>query len=1274
MSRIPLIPLALLAPLVLVADDITFRRFPDADSVTVDEIEKVKYNPDGTYEQTDECWTKILTEKGRREESSLSLGYSKRYGEAGIAYVGAIAADGTEREIDVSATTKEQTDNSSMSANIYDPLDRVITCTIPGLKIGETLHVKTWRKTTKPRCQDKWSDIAVMEWTHPIVKSTYEVTAPASRPLRKIAIRHPLGNIITNVTKLADGSLVHTFTATNSAQAFAEPDMPPMYTQVQNIRVSTSESWPEISKWYWDLCAPHLAKTNAAMVAMVGKLAGEEGAGNREQVMRRIFKFVSQEVRYMGLTMEDTSPGYAPHDVDITFDNRYGVCRDKAGLLVAMLRLAGFKAFPVLIHVGAKLDPEVPQPFFNHAIVAVEAGSGGLEGLGGLECSSNLCQTAKRQTFRTSQTYVLMDPTNENTKDLFPSYLCNSSYLVCRPEGENLATSAVPPPEENALAIDSSAALSRDGSMFYETELRFGGINDTMYRGALARRTPEERAKTFERILKMCAPGAELVKCEIVPKDLRDTSAPMSVKLAAKFPEMVIRGESRDELTVPTLSKTLGFANFLLEGNTSLEKRRFTLKVDTTASVREHLAIDLGQALGEVLELPPGEKTANGYDYARTFAVTNGTLVMDRSLTVSAVEFDPEAYRKLREEIVRVEASERKKPVFASDRLHDANVRRILDSSETTLFSDTSWVTTNIDVTEVLTYKGKKDSAELKFNCHPSWKQIDLVSATVSNRNGKVYSVTPREVNEMDCGWAASAPRYPAGKLKVVNLPSVEIGSVISVKTVVTVTNAPAPFYACMYLDSFSPVDRLVRRVDDFKHDSGKVKRLPDEPSQPDGRLWRDHKIFTRGNWETAAEKLKKAAEELKKVDLDCGGEDAPAPEGIANMGRGRLAPAPEGTANMGRGRLAPADEIKLIRDWMAKYVKLAGPSLYELPLDRQLTDPEVVVKERYATRLDYIRTLCALLRGAGYDADVVFAANNAKEADEIRRLNKFEKPNIRAYSLALCRVRVREGGFLWFGGETKEYFIGTENEYTPIGTTAYEGSDYFDPASGEFGIVANSAAEFATRDDERCEIDVRENGAVDITVRNLSYGAQVGAFRKKFSEILPEMRSRFYQTLLGDIAQAASATSELVTDTEGYPSSLGFSCFVPDYATVGKDAISITLPPFDEMLPNLTGTVRETPIAVPATDLKVETVVVRFPEGYTEIEHLPESFSQWMDNRVSSEVRDGILAVTIRRHVGLPNSLLLDALRADCLKACRRRSSSRANRTIIVRKPAKRQ
>ena len=1227
---------------------INSQRFPDADAVTVNEIERVKYNPDGTYEQTDECWTKILTEKGRRSESSMSLDYSKRYGTAAIVYVGVIGTDGTEREIDVSATMKEQTDNSSMSANIYDPLDRVITCTIPGLRIGETLHVKTMRRTTQPRCKDKWADLSVMEWSHPIVRSTYEVTAPASRPLKKIAIRNPLGNVVTNVTKLADGSLVYTFTATNSAQAFPEPDMPPLYTQVQNIRVSTAADWPEISKWYWDLCAPHLAKTNAAMIAKVRELTAPSTqtlTNSPAQTLKSIFKFVSQEVRYMGLTMEDTSPGYAPHDVDITFNNRYGVCRDKAGLLVAMLRLAGFKAFPVLIHVGAKLDPEVPQPFFNHAIVAVEEG---VEQR--CRCTEEGSNIHCRPTPLT-YTYILMDPTNENTKDLFPSYLCNNSYLVCRPEGEDLATSPVPPPEENDLGIESKATLSRDGSMFFETAIALGGINDTMYRGALVKRTPEERVKTFERILKMSVAGAELVKCEIEPKDLRDTSVPMSVKLAAKFPEMVIRGETREELSVPSISKTLGLVNWLLQGNTSLEQRRFTLKLDTTARVREHLAIDLGGALGEALELPNCVTTAPssssppstlGYDYARTFAVTNGTLTIDRSLTIGAVEFTPEQYRNLREEIKRVEAAERKKPVFRSDRLHDANVRQILDSSETTLFSDTSWVTTNIDVTEVLTYKGKKDSAELKFNYHPSWKQVDLVYATVSNRDGKVYSVTPKEVNEMDCGWAASAPRYPAAKIKVVNLPSVEIGSVISVKTVVTATNAPAPFYTCLYFDSHQPIDRLVRRVDDFKRDTSRVVRLPDEPNQPGGTLWRDHRIFTRGDWRTAAKNLRRATD-LSKLS------------NVSNL-----------------------SNLCAVRNWMAKYVKLAGPSLYELPLDLQLTDPETVLKERYATRLDYIRTMCALLRGAGYEADVVFAADDADDPEEIRNRIKFEKPNVRAFATALCRVRVREGGFLWFGGETKEYFIGTENQYAPVGPTAYEGCDYFDPESGDFGIVTVPNPEFSDRDEERSEYVIRENGAVDLTVENLTYGSGIGAFRKTYSEMLPEIRSRRYQAILGQIAQAASATSELETDVESYPARRKFSCFIPDFATVQGDAITIQIPPLVSSIPSCIGTVRQTPFAVAANDVEGEVVTIRFPDGYTEIESLPKAVSFanplnpseiWQTEEVTAKVEDGGLVVTLTSRVSKRGYSWYGASFYELIKDWSRIAASRASRTICVRR-----
>ena len=1219
-----------LAAFAAFADDITAAKYPDADSVTVDEIERVKYNPDGTYVTEDECWTKILTEKGRREESTLSLHYSKRYGAAAIEYVGAIGADGVERVIDVTATTKESTDNSSMSANIYDPLDRRIVCTVPGLKIGETLHVKTRRSTFKARCQNEWADLSVMEWSHPILKSTFEVTAPKELPIKKSAVRHPLGNVTAAKRTLADGSTVHTFVCTNSPQCFPEPDMPQLYTQVQHVRVSTAEDWPEISRWYWNICAPHLAKTNAAMIAKIEELKAR--VKGEEELMKAIFKFVSQEIRYMGLTMEDTSPGYAPHDVDITFDNRYGVCRDKAGLLAAMLRLAGFNAFPVLIHVGAKLDQEIPQPFFNHAIVAVEKAS---------------ISTVQPPT-SDLQPYLLMDPTNENTKDLFPAYLCDKSYLVARPEGETLRTSPTPSAAHNALAVTTKGTLAKDGSMFVESTLRFSGINDTAYRGAFARWKGEDRVKFFDRLMKAVSPGAEIVRVEIEPQDMRDTSKPIVITVAANLPEMLLKGKTRSELNLPTLSKALGVVNFLLRGNTSLEKRKYPLVLDTTAQTDELLEIDLGGHVGAALELPsiaavqPSTSDLQlPYEYCRDFKIEDGKLKMHRRLTIGAVEFSSAEYAALREEIKRTEAAERKRPVFAVNRLADADVHILLDRSETDVVSEREWTNETTVVKAVLTYEGKKKSAELKFGYNPSVKYLELVEASVSNRNGKVYRVTEKEQNVMDAGWTAKAPRYAASKQLIVNLPSVEIGSVIRYTLRSVTTNAPAAYYGTFAFDAYEPVERRIARVNDFRREESALKRLANEPNQPATHLWRDTVTISSNRFTT--------------LDLQI-------PEDL----------------EFPNVQQADDNKIKTVRDWMAKYVRVAGPSLYELPVAQQLTAPTTVLKERYATRLDYVRTLCALLRGEGYDARVVFAADNAEDDEAERRRDMYERPNVRVFAHPLCVVTEREGGFLGFGGTVKTYYLGTENEHTPIETTAYENCDYYDPESGEFGRITLDDRDFAARAHERSVYSVRENGAVDLAVENLLYGAGVGAFRKRYAEMLPEDRSRHYQALLGAVAQAATATRELETDVEAYPAVKRFECFVPDYATVTDGAITLQVPPLVSNLATFTGKERETPFAIGGSGDESEEVTIRFPEGYVNIECLPEDFAftnpldpdeVWLENRVTSEVKENVLTVVLRRTAYRRRYSWYRPELIESVKDQYRRANSRASRTISVRR-----
>ena len=1206
------------------ADDITLDKYPDADVVLVDEHIETIYQADGTYITTEEDWKKALTERGRRSLSTLSIGYSLRYGKGEILLVEIIDAEGKVRAVDFAKTLKEATDNSSTSENIYDPLDKVLSCSVPGIKVGETLHVKTRRTMTKSRVKDQWADIEIFESTMPIVRTSVRIDGPLSRPLKNIAVRNPLGNVVSSVVTNGD-RVVYSWTAENSPQMFPEPSMPPYWTLGQHLRISTASNWQELSKWYWDVAVPHLEKTNAAMTNKVEEIMGSVGADAAPiDKVRAIYKFVSQEIRYMGLTMEDTSPGYAPHDVDLTFDNRYGVCRDKAALLVAMFRIAGFESYPVLISVSAaKMDHGVPAPFFNHAVVAVK-----LDG-----------------------DYILMDPTDESSRDLCPAYLGDCSYLVAHPEGEDLRTSPVVPPANNAVTIVGSGLLGKDGSLLADYAISLRGINDNAFRRHLLSLKPEQRRELFGKAVESVSAGAELMKCDIEPKDLQDTTKELGVKLLVKYPEVLLRGETRDELSVPSLSSALGAANWLLSGRTALESRKYPLKVSSTALADEKMEIDLAGAVGATASMPDDVTIDGGYAFTSTFRRDGDKFVFARRLSIGAVEFSPDEYLNLRENIKRVEAAEREKPAFAKDRLANANERIISKVSTYDFFGDSSWVSTNTVVKEILTYKGKKSAAELKFSYNPSWETVELVSASVSNRNGQVVFAGPKETSVLDADWVSSAPRYPASKQLVVNLPSVEIGSVISYTVVTTVKDAPLPFYANFYFDTFTPTDFLSVRVGDWKREVKHPRLLPDEKMLPPGVLWRDHYSVSRCSFAAAAEKYR--AIDPEPVDP----KDYDIPTGIVE-----------------------------IRDWMARHVRIVGPGFGEIRLEDHVVAPEVVLKERYATRIGYIRTLCALLKGAGYDADIVFAGDTADSSLPVRMRDMYEFPNVARFSSALCRVSVKKGGFLWWGGETTTYYLGTENEYTPLGATAFHNSAFLDPQTGCFAAVLASNGGLFDAEDETLSFSIRENGAVDLDFSLEQYGAAVGSARKRYAEMLPEIRSRYFQQMLGKIAQSASATRELVTDTEGYPFTLSFSAFIPDMAVVSGDAISFEIPQLAARPFGITGTVRELPIGVDGEETP-ETSHYRivFPKGYTEVESLPESLEirnpraspfegsdVWIRTVVTSEVMDDVLSVDIVVTHHTHCETMLPAEYLALLKEWNRLAGSKANSTIVVRRTAK--
>ena len=1219
------------AALAQEAPDPMCDKYPDADAVLVEGVTETVYAPDGTYTVDDRNWVKLLTEKGCREESEIVIPYNMRLGRAEVCEVTVTRPDGTERRVDISKTMSDATDNSSAKDNIYDPMQRQVTVRIPGLKPGDTMYYRTRREINSPRVENLYAGVSIMEWTSPIEKQIVRFVSPKELPLKTMAVKHSLGNWTYGAHPRPDGSVVHEWVVTNTPQVFAEPNMPAMHTQVQALRVSTASDWREISKWYWNLCANHLEKTSPAITNKVEEILASvpSGSGDIERI-RAVYKWVAQEIRYMGLTMEDKSPGYAPHDICITFDNRYGVCRDKAALLAAMLRIAGFDAFPVLIDAGAKMDEEVPLPYFNHAIVAVY--DPGAEGAN-------------------KEGYILMDPTDESSRDLLPSYLDDRSYLVARPDGETLLVSPVTPARCNQVAISGKGRVDKDGILSVNVEIAFSGMNDNVYRSTLIRQRDDERRKLFERIVSAAAPGAELLSFSVEPQDLSLTDAPMSVKFSYRTPEAILDGETRQFLSVPFLSRYFGSANWILEGSTSLDRRKYPLKVSSTAMSSETLEIEFDDRSIRPERLPEDVEISGGYSFVRKFSFADGKLSAVRSLSVESVEFSPSEYDELRESIKRVETEERDRPVLVRDPASGADVKTLRHSVDVHVAGPYEWTVTNHVVKQVLTYDGKKRSAELKYYYNPVWRSIELVSATVSNLDGRVYSVSPAEINTFDATWASGAPRYPASKQLIVNLPSVEIGSVLSYTVATTVTNAPLPYKSVWYFDCREPAERLEYTFSgpgglEWSRTVDRAKLIPDEPLQAPDILWRDSKIFILGTIADRAERLRAAA-------------DVPA----ANCADIEIE---KGADDIGK--------IDAVRRWMSRNVRIAGPSLDELPLEYQLTAPSAVLRERYATRLDYIRTMVALLKGFGVDASVVFAADDAKSDPALADLYINALSDGSVFSTALCRV-VPKGKWPWSRGG-KAVWVGTESEWAYTGATVWNGAHFLDPATGETGVI--EAAE-PSRIDISYEIDIRENGSADVDCLQKQYGAYVDAFRKKYAEMLPEDRSRHFQKILGELSQNATATRELATDTEGYPATLSYSAYIPGYATVKDGIVLVNIPEIAYRYFSITGQKRHTPIGIPSESESSVSVTVVFPKGYGAIEHVPSPYSisdpegktgVWHDFRVETETRpDGRLAVTLERIDADRRSRMTGAVFMPLLKEWTRMGLSREYRTISVRR-----
>jgi len=1194
------------------AADVNLAKLPDCDEALVEQKSLRVIHEDGTAEVQDETFTKVLTEKGKRNNNTLNLGFMLPYNTAEVALLEVIKPGGEVVPVDVAGNSKESIDDSQMEMNIYDPNSKVLRVNIPQLEIGDIVHAVVRSTVTRPFLPGDYAEDFMFEGSGYTRHLALEVRMPADKPLRQVALRDEIQGTVAATQRSEGGFIVYDWEVNRVPRMFDEPAMPPYQEVLQHLSVSTTPDWSVVSRWYWDLSKPHLDAITPEMKKQVADLTA--GAATDMEKIKAVFYFVSKKIRYMGITPEKDRPGFEPHDVHITYDKKYGVCRDKAALLVSLLRAAGQNAYPVLVSVGWKKDTQVPNPFFNHAIVGVELHKGD---------------------------YVLMDPTDENTRDLLPTYESNQSFLACRPEGDNLRLSPVDPPEKSMMRISTSGTIDAAGTLEARSEMSFDGVNDNEYRQAFAQMKPDDRRRFFEANLKRALPGATLKSLAITPENILDTSVPVRAVIEFSAGNTTAFGEGKAVVNVPWVGKDMGIVNFIL-GGTGLEKRRFPMETFVACGLHEDVSLKLAPSFTGSVSMPTcAAQDDECASYHRDFSFRDGVLACSRDVRLKVVEFSPAQYLRLKQSLKEIQYDDRKAPVLStSDTKREAAVARADAGAAAPVESDSRVLEENLQlevkdahsavfrvriVKEILNYSGKKKESEVKIDYNPSIADARLVRAVVTSKAGQRQEISKEEINAMDAGWNASAKRYTGGRILVANLPGVDIGSTLEVEYELA-------FHDKAFLSGFQPFqdgNELVQKVFQITAPAGlalrtldrgpagivtatsaaadnkrvmtwkasNVRAMPAEYDLPPGWLYEAGVAYYVGDPSAYLA-------ELERTLLDRSGHSAKAQE----LARKLTASA-----------ATRLDASRAIRDYVSRSIRPAGPSFTDLRLS-ELSDADTTLSDGYGNGADQGILLHAMLTAAGFKPEFVLASFEPAIGALSAVATTFPLPH--EFQAVLVRVRV---------GDDSYYFNDTD-QYSRLGAVSHEGKLAINLADQSYGTVAPARGD-ENRRATTYRIALDPSGKVRMEIRREYSGAGYGKMNKFFSELPPEERRRYYQEAVSKVAQGARPVGDLRTDFGTYPGLEQFTVEIDHYAVVDGRYMYLDLPYSLGLYPTYTDR-RTLPLFIRDDRLETIRAEVGLPAGFTHLVIAPRSQTLTAPDgagsvRVSAGVSGGAWSVT---------------------------------------------
>ncbi len=462
---------------------------------------------------------------------------------------------------------------------------------VPNLKIGDSVELN-WTKTgfnvaylgggtacAEPPMPGHWYDVVTWPEGTPVIEKVYTVSISKTKPLQYEVVNGELG---TSMHFEGDRAVYH-FEKKDLPAFKGEPKMCSSSDVLCKLVLATVESWQHKARWFHEKNEPSF-KTDDAIKAKVRELVGEpnDKRMSDEEKIAALNHWVAENVRYVG-TSRGAHEGYTTHAAIETFSDRGGVCKDKAGLLVAMLREAGFESYIVMTEAGARVE-KTPADQFNHAVTSVRQKDGTLR---------------------------LLDPTwLPKNREMWSSAEQRQAVVFGTPQGEmGLQLSPYSPPADNALVWRGEASLSPTGDLNGRISVSTIGCPETGLRRSLSGLKPADRPGRFEESLRRLAANATLESLSVT--DPVDFSKPATVEMNYAAREFGIGESGTFYFRLPSLTGVLSdmvLSDIYDSAETAATDRKYPVRIRST----RRLDCD------EIVKLPTGwriDTTPEGFKH-----------------------------------------------------------------------------------------------------------------------------------------------------------------------------------------------------------------------------------------------------------------------------------------------------------------------------------------------------------------------------------------------------------------------------------------------------------------------------------------------------------------------------------------------------------------------------------------------------------------------------------------------------------------------------------